>query len=102
MSNPSPFDLSEQEDEQAAREQRAAADSEQRIADWKWLLSNKHGRRIVWALLEDAGVYRCSFTGNANSTFYAEGRRSIGLQVMATVTTSAHERYIEMMQEHKQ
>lgn len=102
MSSFDPFDLSEQEAQAEAQKTRERLDSEQRIADWKWLLSNKRGRRLIWALLEETGMYHPSFTGNANQTFFNEGKRNIGLLVMSQVMSAAPERYVEMIQEHKQ
>jgi len=34
-------------------------------ADYKWLMSSKQGRRIVWRMLEQSGIYRSSFSTDA-------------------------------------
>lgn len=53
------------------------------LDDYKWLMNSKRGRRIVWRLLSATGVYRQSYTGNGSETFFREGARSIGLQIVA-------------------
>lgn len=70
------------------------------IEDFKWLMSHKQGRRIVWRILEKAGVYRQTFTGNSE-TFFLEGKRSIGLFVLAEVHEVSADAYVQMLKENK-
>lgn len=64
----------------------------------RWLMAHAQGRRIVWRLLDRAGVYRDSFTGNS-TTFYNEGRRAMGLFVLEQLMDSCPEKYALMMNE---
>ena len=66
----------------------------------KWLMAHKPGRRIVWRLLGEAGVYRTSFTGNSE-TFFREGKRSLGLFVLDEVMSSSHEQFMAMFKENQ-
>ena len=50
--------------------------------DLKKILGTPEGLRFLWRLLEIAGIYRTTFTGNSNS-FFNEGRRSVGLEIKA-------------------
>ena len=50
--------------------------------DVKKILGTPEGLRFFWRLLEIAGIYRTTFTGNSNS-FFNEGRRSVGLEIKA-------------------
>ncbi len=68
--------------------------------DWKWLMSSKQGRRIAWRLLERAGVYRTSFTGNSE-TFFREGMRNMGLTIISDIHAHAPEAYALMVTESK-
>lgn len=70
--------------------------------DLKWLLSSKRGRRIVYRLLQRAGVYRSSFNTNALQMSFNEGNRNSGLMLLAAITDSSPERYAEMIEESKQ
>jgi hypothetical protein len=66
--------------------------------DTKWLMSSKQGRRIVRRWLASAGIYQTSFTGNSE-TFFREGKRALGLEILADVTKHAPEDYIAMLTE---
>jgi hypothetical protein len=68
--------------------------------DMRMVMSTVEGRRFVWRLLERAGVFRTSFTGNS-TTFFNEGQRNMGLIVLADVHEACAEQYIVMMNESK-
>lgn len=70
--------------------------------DLKWLMSERAGRRIVWRLLEEAGVFRSSFTGDAEGTFFAEGRRAVGLSWLGMVTGYCRDEFVLMLKEHEE
>lgn len=74
------LDVQRQEQKERSRFERQVE-----LDDFKWLMSSKRGRRIVWRLLSATGVYRQSYTGNGSDTFFREGARSIGLQIVATL-----------------
>ena len=80
---------------------RAKYESDLEIGDLKWLMSNKRGRRIVFRLLERAGVWRLSFNTNALTMAFSEGTRNEGLRLMAQITEHCLDRYAEMLQEQK-
>ena len=67
-------------------------------ADLRWVLSDPRGRRFLWQLLGDAGIFRTSFTGNSE-TFFREGMRNLGLQVFTKIHEVAPDLYLEMAQE---
>ena len=66
--------------------------------DWVWVTSTKRGRRIVWRMLEQAGVFQTSFTGNSE-TFFKEGKRAFGLLILAAVMAAAPTAFTAIMQE---
>ncbi|MES3028475.1 MAG: hypothetical protein V4820_11555 [Pseudomonadota bacterium] len=76
-----PEDTETQEDRKARLENEVKGE----IGDIVWLMSNKRGRRIVRRLLDQAGVYQLSYTGEALSTAFNEGRRSAGNKLIAIV-----------------
>lgn len=69
-------------------------------ADLCSVLELPAGRRIIWWILEAAGVYRSSFTGNS-TTFFNEGRRDIGLLILGKLSEIKPEALVLMMQEAK-
>ncbi len=98
MNDHDPTDIRGEEREQASQRRRVKLAENLRADDFKWIMSNKRGRRIVWHLLDLAGVYRSSFTGNSE-TFFREGQRNIGLQILALIHAHTPELYYVMHNE---
>lgn len=94
-----PFDLKQQELEYEARKLQGRFDRENEESDLKWLCATKRGRRIVWRLLEQSGVFRLSFDPNALKMAFAEGNRNYGNRILAMLQTVAPESYITMTKE---
>jgi hypothetical protein len=89
---------------EAERSRARDADEHQRrieLEDLRWLMSDKRGRRFMHRLLEAAGIWRSSFTGD-NATFFREGERNVGLRFLADVNEAAPERYATMLKEHRE
>jgi len=70
------------------------------LADLEWVMSDSRGRRVLWRLLEQAGVFRLSYTGEAQSTAFNEGQRNIGLRLLAECLEAAPEKYALMQTEN--
>ncbi len=68
--------------------------------DLRAVLSSPNGRRFIWRLLKDCKIYEESFTGNS-TTFYNEGRRSVGLKILDSVMKADVDMYLKMQLEHK-
>lgn len=66
-------------------------------AAWDAILSDRQGRLVVWDILEQCGVYRSTFTGNAHGTFL-EGQRQIGLWMLAERIAAHSARTFPQMQ----
>jgi hypothetical protein len=101
MSHYDPLDLRSQENAQADAASRDKLAAQIELDDFKWLMSSKRGRRVVWRLLERTGVYRSSFTGNSE-TYFREGMRNVGLMLMAQIHTAGPNLYAAMVQEQEQ
>jgi hypothetical protein len=101
MGNHDPLDL---DDQDAAR---AKAEHARKILlinegeDFRWLMSNKRGRRVVWRWLEKTGVYRSSFNHSGSLTAFNEGSRNIGLMLISQVHEFCPEQYLTMLQEQR-
>ena len=70
------------------RQKKRRLRAEQADADLLWLMNQREGRRFVWRLLETCHLYETSFTGPGSSkgaTFFREGERNVGLQVLADI-----------------
>ncbi len=73
------------------------------IADLKKLLDTEWGRRIVWRLLGEAGVYEISynFDGPRDAVIFKEGRRQLGLFLMDEIHIARPDAYMLMVEENK-
>lgn len=99
MSSYDPTDIRSQEraKEEAATRNKLAKDTEE--SDVKWLMKGRQGRRIVWRLLEQAGVFRLSFNTNSMQMAFNEGNRSYGNRLLAIIHASCPELYPVMLKE---
>ena len=101
MENYDPLDLESNEAaEKAATEQRKLAE-ETAIADFKWLMADVRGRRIVWRQLGESGVFASSFHPTAMQMAFNEGKRNDGIKLLAKVHEHCPELYSTMMKEQQ-
>ena len=70
----------------------------ERIEGLGQLLATRQGRAWHWHLLSRCGVFTSSFTGNS-ATFFNEGKRDIGLTLIAELTREYPDHYLTMMKE---
>lgn len=94
-----PLDITSQGRTKADRETRGKLVRETEAEDIKWLMGSKHGRRIVWRLLEQAGVFRLSFNTNSMTMAFNEGQRSSGNRILALVNAHCPDLYPVMAKE---
>ncbi len=80
-----------------ARERLAAQQGE---ADFRWLMSDARGRRIVWALLAEAGVFRNPFTLAREQTDYNCGALAQGQALLQKVMGLTPDAFPVMLKEH--
>jgi hypothetical protein len=75
-------------------------DRQQEINDLKTVLSTRAGRRYLWRLLGQAGVFRLSFVAGApDATAFNEGARNLGRSVMAEIMDEAPNSFLAMQKE---
>ena len=101
MSN-DPTDLRGQERTRAEAERNERPARETEEGDIKWLVSSKRGRRIVWRMLEQAGVFRVSFNTNSMTMAFQEGNRNSGNRMLAMVTDISPDAFTLMLKEAKE
>ncbi len=99
MSQYDPTDIHRQERAQADRAARGKLARDSEADDLKWLMGSKRGRRIVWRLLEQAGVFRLSFHTDAMQMAFNEGNRNYGNRVLTLIHAHCPERYPTMIKE---
>lgn len=89
-------------DQRAVRKakQRERVEREQELRDLRHVMETVQGRRCIWRILGHAGCFRQSFVpGEPDSTTFNEGRRSLGLMLMADIHELDPTFYLRMAQE---
>ena len=87
------------------RQKRRRLESQRADTDLVWLMNQREGRRFVWRLLQSCHLYETSFTGPGGSkgaTFFREGERNVGLQVLADIVRLCPELHARMAGETKE
>jgi hypothetical protein len=102
MSEYDPTDLSDENVSTEDRAKRVQLEQQNEIGDFKWLMSQKRGRRFVRRLIDFTGVHRLSMTGNSQ-TFFNEGQRNVGLKFMHLINgdDELRDNYVLMLKEHQ-
>lgn len=94
-----PFDVDVVRDSDSKRRD---AQAEQQLAasnDVKWIMSDARGRRFVWRLLEQAGIYRSSMAATPEVTAFNEGNRAGGLRLLTKLLAASPSEYLQMQKE---
>jgi hypothetical protein len=94
-----PQDIEAQQSAEASRRTARRLDQESEESDLKWLMGSRRGRRIVWRLLGQAGVFRSSFALNAAQMAFNEGNRNFGQHTLSLIHTHCPELYPLMVKE---
>lgn len=104
MSTPDydPHDLPGQAAALKTREQQDKLAAQTDVDDTKWLMSTKRGRRVLWRVLDRAGVFRLSFNTNAMAMAFAEGCKNEGLRTLALIQQASPELYPIMLKEARE
>lgn len=86
-----------QETEDAA--ERQTLEREQRLESTRRMLATREGRDFVWRVLDRAGIFALSYTGD-QETFFREGQRNIGLFVLDDVLAAEPDILHKLMKEN--
>jgi hypothetical protein len=85
----------------AERKTKAQRIDERRRNGLRQIMTSSDGRAWMWNLLGECGIFRSCFTGNS-TTFFNEGKREVGLPIMADLTEHFPDEYLLMAKEAKQ
>lgn len=101
MTDRNPLDFKSQKDDEAKRDKAATTREFRDAEDFKWVMSDKRGRRFIYRLLAETGLHRNAYTGNSE-TFFRCGQISIGQFVQGLMDEHSPERYELMIKERKE
>jgi len=96
-----PTDLTGLAQKADTAELEAKAGKQRVIEDFKWLMGSMQGRRVMFHLLEMAGIYRTSFTSNGALTSFNEGKRFVGLYYVDMINTHGLNEFVLMLKEQE-
>lgn len=77
-------------------------DRQRQVEDMRSVLNTVQGRRVVWRYLCECKVFETSFHPSGSQTYFNEGMRNIGLQLLADINESSPEAYQVMLKESKE
>jgi hypothetical protein len=66
------------------------------------LLSKADGRRLVWGMLAETGLFENPHTGNALDTAFRSGMMSIGQAILARIEAADKRSFLQMQEENMQ
>ena len=81
-------------------EERDNRKKERELNDIRVIISTPEGRRFLWKIISEAGVFRTSFSLDENQMAYQEGRRSIGLNILYDLLDASPSTYMQMQNEY--
>lgn len=95
----SPDDADHESVEEARKRERL--ERENQLQDLAMLLQAPAGRRVVWRILSQCGIYSDGWDPSARIHFNA-GKRNVGLWLLDEVMAANDEAYLLMQREAKQ
>lgn len=86
-------------DDLRKKKDKAKLQRDEELNQMRKVLSLYEGRSVLWRILELAGIYRQSFTGNSE-TFFREGQRKVGLELLGEIEAAEPNAYSKMRDEY--
>lgn len=91
--------ITQQTSTEKQRQETAANFANDERNDFVFLMGTQQGRRMVWRILEAAGVFQEVFDGTNEGTIFAAGKRNIGLRLMDKIFDYCPDAFTLMMKE---
>lgn len=82
--------------------ERAKLTRQTELRDLLHVLRDRDGRRFVWRQLGLAGVFQTSFHPSGSVVYYNEGKRQMGLTLLADLMEADPSAYVTMAMEAHQ
>jgi len=78
--------------------ERQEQEAQAAASDLRQVMGTPAGRRFVWRLLGNCRIYQSSFTGSSE-TFFFEGQRKVGLELLAQIHRHCPDLYLQAQKE---
>jgi hypothetical protein len=92
-------DLEQEEIDAANRAEQQLDKRKQVVTDMAWVMSTRQGRRVIARLLASSGVELPVFNSNGSTMTHAEGRRSLGIEVLMDLKANHRDAWLVMVEE---
>jgi alkylation response protein AidB-like acyl-CoA dehydrogenase len=96
-----PLDMAALERAEAETAEEERLRLAQEADDLRHVLGSKQGRRFVWRLLGEAGIFKPTFNENHARMSFDEGQRNRGLALLAEVFKYSPNSYTQMATEQQ-
>lgn len=84
------------------REKKISNRHERDMEDLRNVLNHASGRRVIWRIMEDCGVFKnCFVESSSRLTDFLLGQKNLGLKIMAEVNDVNPEFYVRMKKENE-
>lgn len=93
LTAPTPEERKAKADE-VNRQKKQARDN-----DLRFVMSNEKGRRFIWSLLEEGGVFKSTFAIEPQLAAHNEGKRDMALRLLVHIQQDAPDKYLIMLKE---
>lgn len=81
-----------------SREAQAKIDKLQLEEDFKFVVNDPRGRRVLNRILQQCSMFNLSFAGeNPHTTSFNEGKRNVGLYINAEILKHSPEQWANIM-----
>jgi len=103
LGEPDPFDDSAQVAVEARKADVTRLQREREVDDFKWLMGNKQGRRVMWRLMSMTGLFCNPYQPSAPPGFteFQCGKQDIGQRLLGEVHELCPEKYNTMVEEQQ-
>ena len=82
------------------KEERAKQKADRRLADIRFVAKSPEGRRLLWRLMADNGIFHSSVNSDTVIMGFSEGRRAAGLSILHDIFEAKASLFGQMQQEH--
>ena len=82
------------------KEERQKQRKERDLADIRFVAKSPEGRRLLWRMMAENGIFQPSFNSESLVMSYAEGRRAAGLSILHDIFSAKSSLFGQMQQEH--
>jgi hypothetical protein len=79
--------------------QREKALRRQELAELRWVLSDRRGRRFLWKHLSTCGIYTTPYHPSGSTVYHNVGRGDVGRELLAQILEADQAAYLLMQQE---